>query len=438
MCGIALCISKKGKHTGRRMWDIYKKQDHRGKQGYGFISIRGGKIHQLFRGKTEYEAKEALVRDNSEIILFHHRFPTSTKNVLGATHPIFVSHDELEYDYYVAHNGVIVNDDELKKKHNELGYVYTTEFTEKTIVTYKDGRTEDVSSLVPVYNDSEALAIELARFIEYKDERIHVRGGAAFWGVKVRKNSNDVVSLFFGKNYGRDLCIEDTNKWYIIASETGEDLEDMKLWETSVDGKDWTERELLMDEAKPEPKQTYNTFGYGSRSQEVINWDGVDKSYNKTKVGYESLENKYYTEKERDETGLYPSYFERVEMYGQELYVPWKFHKAKDKTVFGTDIEYKTIDNKTREELDDITTEYGKLQWQLESLEDYQASGFYQPEDEQRRMDLEARQGAIEMRLVAMGISPALSDEMCQLAYEMEDHDNAYHKAIVSPYALLD
>jgi len=421
------------------MLDIYKKQDHRGKQGYGFISIHNGKIHQLFRGKTEEEAQAALVRDRSEIILFHHRYPTSTKNVLGATHPIFVSHEELEYDYYVAHNGVIINDDELKLKHNKLGYVYTTEFTEKTIVTYKDGRAEEVSSEYPVFNDSEALAIELARFIENIDERVHVRGGAAFWGVKVKKGTNDVVSMFFGKNYGRDLCVEDTNKWYIVASETGEDLEDMKLWECDMHGENFTERELLMDEAKPTPPPQTHTCGFGSRGTEVIDWDDVEKNYNKGKTAYELLENKYYSKEERDATGLYPTYFEKVELYGQELYVPWKFKS--DETTrqpLNTNFEYSALDSKARTELDELTTEYGKLQYDLENLEEYQASGFYQPEDEQRRQDLEARQGAIEMRLVEMGISSELVEEMYQLAYEMVDYDHAYQRSLIAPYALLD
>jgi len=46
------------------------------------------------------------------MIIAHHRYPTSTKNLINQTHPIQVSNELLEHDYLVIHNGVITNDAE--------------------------------------------------------------------------------------------------------------------------------------------------------------------------------------------------------------------------------------------------------------------------------------------------------------------------------------
>jgi hypothetical protein len=41
-----------------------------------------------------------------------------------------VSNKMLKFDYYVVHNGMISNDEELKKEHEKLGFAYTTKCME--------------------------------------------------------------------------------------------------------------------------------------------------------------------------------------------------------------------------------------------------------------------------------------------------------------------
>tara|TARA_R100001086_G_C11848217_1_gene261057 strand:+ start:41943 stop:43145 length:1203 start_codon:yes stop_codon:yes gene_type:complete len=159
------------------------------------------------------------MKDHSPIILFHHRKPTSTKNTLHTTHPIFVRHEELDYDYYISHNGVITNHGYLKQEHNKKGYEYTTEFREETILKYKNGKEEESTTGAVQYNDSEALAVETARYIDGQGKAPDFRGAAAVWGIKVDKKSQKVLDIFFFRNEGRELGVERTKKWVSVYSE---------------------------------------------------------------------------------------------------------------------------------------------------------------------------------------------------------------------------
>lgn len=437
-----LCISKKKKHTGQRLFDLYKKQEHRGKQGYGFISIHEGHIKQVFRSKHEYSFKQALMKDNSEIILGHHRFPTSTKNVLGATHPIFVSHPELKFDYYIGHNGVITNSERLKQEHNKIGYNYTTEFTEKTVATYKDGHTEDISATAPVFNDSESLAIELVRWLEDLSTEIDTRGAAAFWGIAVEKGGTKVDSLFFGKNKGRDLCMLDSSKWYIISSETGDNLEDMKLWKLSIDRREFEEWELPIDVAEPRkatgffPRNVYSldddNDGAPTHSQGVIL---------QNIRAYDNLENAYYSQRERDETGVPASEFFAVTFAGVNMFVPNKFAtEAAARVRFGEtkpDL-WSSIPDKTRERLEELAMDYARAQFKFEQIEDAVAGGFYDSSQYQAELDeLEMKMLMIDESISTLDVDQKIVDEILDISAEMVANDASYADSIPSPYTLL-
>ena len=182
MCGLIGVFSKRNKRAGQVAFELYTKQKGRGQKGYGYIALKNGKIVSIKRATDEDGIKSTLMKEDADAILFHHRLPTSTDNTLGTTHPIHVSHKSLDSDYYIAHNGIIHNSHDLKIKHNELGFVYTTEHVMKNVAEYRNGMIEHIDSTVSKFNDSEALAIE---------DSIEHRG-------QDRRDWNDWFSSFLG------------------------------------------------------------------------------------------------------------------------------------------------------------------------------------------------------------------------------------------------
>lgn len=339
MCGLAFAVSKRGKNTGEYIYSLFEKQKTRGQQGFGFMCINEGKLTKVFRAKWAPDIKKELADDKSDIILFHHRFPTSTKNTLGTTHPIFVSSSNLKYDYYWAHNGVITNADILKKKHNEFGYEYTTEFIEKTKATYKNGTEEELVSTIPVFNDSEALAIELSRWVEGLDEAVNTNGGAAFWGVQLEKGTNNVLNIYWGKNKGRELRLFENKNWFAVSSESGQDvIADMMLYTMSMETYEYTERELPIDEAKPAEKAKNVRYHQPADDDRVVGF-GVREDHTPLQLPYAStlgreesilspfvLKNAWYSYDQAVDTGFPISEFYRTLSPGGTLsWVPQQY-----------------------------------------------------------------------------------------------------------------
>jgi predicted glutamine amidotransferase len=276
MCGLIAVMSKKGKRANQYALDLYKKQASRGKAGYGYLAIHDGKLVSIKRAKDEETITKYLKQETAETILFHHRFPTSTDNSIGTTHPIFVSHAELECDYYLAHNGVITNPLSLQIKHNDLGYDYTTEHRVYEVAEFKDkSKTEMLGKPVTKFNDSESLAIEFARYVEGLSSNIATTGGVAFWAVALEKGTNNVIDVYFGKNKGRDLCKINTSKWLVVTSITGKDIDPMVLNKVDINTLTINEFELDIDEAKPveiKPAMGYhvNVYKYEQPAKEKI------------------------------------------------------------------------------------------------------------------------------------------------------------------------
>jgi hypothetical protein len=136
-----------------------------------------------------------------------------------------VSNKRLKYDYYVIHNGVISNDDALKKKHEELGYKYTTQMIKHEVWETRDEEYRETTTTVK-YNDSEAFAIELAEGIESNSDKIGAFGSIAFVCIQADKDNGDNVlkihNIFFGRNTN-PLTIEDNNSFLKLSSEGGKD-----------------------------------------------------------------------------------------------------------------------------------------------------------------------------------------------------------------------
>lgn len=133
-------------------------------------------------------------------ILFHHRYPTSTSNVRNACHPFSTKKVFEYYNYVLVHNGVLWNENELKKEHEKLGIKYVSE--------QLDGS----------FNDSEALTYDVARYLEGQVDKITAKGNIAFICVQ-RSHDGEPVALYFGRNTGNPLKMKMTENSITLSSE---------------------------------------------------------------------------------------------------------------------------------------------------------------------------------------------------------------------------
>jgi len=221
MCGIIGFIGREGgEHAQEFVMNQYEDQQSRGGKGFGVITADKDNV-TVRRSTGETKALIDVARTVDPVIIFHHRYPTSTENKRDQTHPMEVSHDELKYDYLIVHNGVINNSHELFKRHTEeLGYVYKTYTAPESKY---NGYGYASSGYYSRFNDSESLAIEIARFLEGKEKVIGTSGSAAFLGIKLKKGTKRAVSIFWGSNGGNPLDFMETEHGILLASELGSD-----------------------------------------------------------------------------------------------------------------------------------------------------------------------------------------------------------------------
>lgn len=210
---------KDGKSAKKMVRKRYERQKERGKEGYGYVAIDDNYLVACQKATTEKVIMAAIELETADEMLFHHRMPTSTPNFAEAAHPITVRHESLKYDYYVVHNGVIFEDEKLKAKHEALGFIYTTE-----LITQTKSR-ENVLESKTIWNDSEALAIELALDFDKSTSGIpHVRGSIAFIVIQSEKETAKAVKLFYGRNFQSPLCIDEHQDYTAITSTGKGDL----------------------------------------------------------------------------------------------------------------------------------------------------------------------------------------------------------------------
>ena len=206
MCGLVGYISKVKTNTaGAAVLDQFQDQISRGKEGFGLVEINKDAL-TIQRATEQVKAIIDTKLSTAPIALFHHRYPTSTDNTMRQTHPFLISHGELTHDYCVMHNGVISNAHALKEEHmNELGYTYST--LEKDI-KYTYGANIGKEK----FNDSEALAIELARYFDARSEQVETIGTVAFFVVRLEKKTGKPLELLWGRNSSNPLeCLESDN-----------------------------------------------------------------------------------------------------------------------------------------------------------------------------------------------------------------------------------
>jgi predicted glutamine amidotransferase len=220
MCGIVQIIRFDGKSAHRMVERRYQHQKTRGQLGFGFVAVEKDLTIKVERATTEKEILKSLdgYRE-SAMILFHHRMPTSMPNYKEGTHPIKVSDKSFQFDYYVAHNGIISNEVTLKKEHDDLKIEYSTlmdvSHVNKNGEAYKFG---------DIWNDSETLAVELALYIEGKKTVMDARGSIAFVLYQVDKDTQKIVKMYYGRNETNPLFIHRCKEFMSLCSQSAGDL----------------------------------------------------------------------------------------------------------------------------------------------------------------------------------------------------------------------
>ena len=254
MCGI-IGVFKKTGDANRDVANIFQEQIERGSKGFGTVLIKDQKIEKINRAcEPALFIHDLLDKENlTNMIISHHRMPSSTDNLLSQTHPIYVSNKNLNFEYYVIHNGVISNEDDLKPEHEKLGYKYTTLITkEHPTYTYES------------FNDSESLAIELALFIERKKKTIDAKGSFAFITLQVNKKDKKVMNVFFGTNGSSPLKLMAKKGKEITLRSEGEGItikRDILFYFNPANMKKLGERKMIYPEIKePETKTQSKSF----------------------------------------------------------------------------------------------------------------------------------------------------------------------------------
>lgn len=213
MCGLIGYISKtKSNDAGRHVVTQFQDQMSRGKEGFGVVDIMKEKIN-IERATEPIKALMDARLSEASVMIFHHRYPTSTVNKIKQTHPFLISHDELSHDFCVMHNGVIKNAKDLFKEHTEeLGYTYSTLIAGKTY-------THTQYSLSDDFNDSESLAIEIARYFNGNIKEIGAIGDTAFFAIRLDKETGKPIELLWGRDNGRPLEVLESEHGILIASD---------------------------------------------------------------------------------------------------------------------------------------------------------------------------------------------------------------------------
>lgn len=196
MCGIVFKHNfDKKKPVNNDILQQFDAQRKRGTQGFGLFD--GQEMHMVHAAKED-RILNWLCKYESSLILFHHRYPTSTVNVKKAAHP-FSTHDYFgKTQYILVHNGSITNADELYVEHQEKGIEYQSMLQDMT------------------FNDSEALMWDLTLYLEGKQKEVKAVGAMAF--VILKQVNGKLVSVLFGRNT-RPLNIRHTKDSIALSSE---------------------------------------------------------------------------------------------------------------------------------------------------------------------------------------------------------------------------
>lgn len=199
-------------------------------------------IHDnIVRATKEDKILKWLVKYESSLLLFHHRFPTSTENTRNTAHPFTTKDFFGDNEYILVHNGHISNCYMLKSDHEKLGIKYTG--------VVEKGK----------FNDSESLLWDMALYLEGKQDRVKAYGGMAFVCIKLYKGKLD--KLYFGRNTN-PLNMLKVDKGIMLSSEgAGSSIEMDMLYTWNYNLKRLTTRKVVFPNWKSETETAKPRYG---------------------------------------------------------------------------------------------------------------------------------------------------------------------------------
>jgi glucosamine 6-phosphate synthetase-like amidotransferase/phosphosugar isomerase protein len=291
MCGlIFITTNKKTKKktktepVNNEVIEQLEDQISRGNEGFGILMINKKNEIELKRATEISKALLDLYMTESPMIVMHHRNPTSSDNKLSQTHPILVSDGSLKHDYYVIHNGVISNADDLKEKHEKLGFIYNT------VRTGTFEREE--------YNDSESLAIEMAMYIEKQTKEISIEGTAAFIIVQVDRKTKKAINIFFGRK-DNPLNLSGRQGEVRLSSEgKGESILEETLYKFSIKSPSLTKSNLNFKNKEETKKWNWEKDKEKEKNEVVTTREQIESG---TGTGYNSKK-EWETKAEEEDT----------------------------------------------------------------------------------------------------------------------------------------
>lgn len=277
MCGIVYLESFDGTPVNNGILDQFDAQRHRGVEGFGLFD---GQELNIVRTTTEDKMLKWLVKYDSNLLLFHHRFPTSTKNTKRTAHPFATKKYFGKRQYILVHNGHITNSRSLRQQHSDLGISYQSE--------QKDGS----------FNDSEALLWDFALFMEGKQKRIEAYGQMAF--VCVMLEGRKLKKMYFGRN-SNPLKMFRTKKGIALSSEgPGDSIEADKLYTWNYELKRLTKRDVEFPFYSP-IDSNYSYAPSGNVIGSDTGWRDWDTARQRYLQRYEDYHESYEIPPENDE-----------------------------------------------------------------------------------------------------------------------------------------
>lgn len=248
MCGIIGALSFDGSPINQKITKQFKAQRSRGQEGFGLYDIARDNLVRSASGKQVFKY---LAKVNTDMAVFHHRYPTSVSNIRRACHPISTG-NFFKTSYLLVHNGYISNANELRAEHEKLGISYSTDY---------DGK----------FNDSEALLWDMALTLEGKQKQPKAQGAIAFicYSLTQGKKHNH---LYFGRNTN-PLNLDLTAKGLMLSSEgKGEAIEANQLYDFNLNNGNLKQKPMeLASYAYKAPVTTYTDDEYYGR------WIATDK-----------------------------------------------------------------------------------------------------------------------------------------------------------------
>lgn len=251
MCGIVYAHDFTGNPVNNFVLDTFDNQRHRGTQGFGLFD---GQEMNMAHAAKEDKILNWLVKYDSNLIMFHHRYPTSTVNVKRAAHPFSTKDYFGDTQYILVHNGSISNAYELYDEHTELGIEY------KSLL--QDG----------TFNDSEALLWDFALFMEGKQKELKVTGGIAF--VCIRLNKGKLEKMYFGRNSNPLKLYRNKNGISLSSEGIGEEIDEHTIYTWNYSLNRLTKRKVTIPRFKVYTSETWNSTNWSNNS--YTNWSKND------------------------------------------------------------------------------------------------------------------------------------------------------------------